>query len=164
MRKTSVVLLLAALPLALSACDQTTRAWGELNSIIVATSEDRWTGVSEMVERALEARIVTVRPEKTFVVTHQDPSDAAWERLQRFRQLLLIGTSDDPWMTEALELTDRSSFDPPEIFQVENIWARPQTATVMLLSSDDPTEAEPLLEPPGTWGLRAQGLWGVPWS
>ncbi len=148
MRTTSSLLLILVLPpLLLSACDEPTRAWGELNSIIVATSEDRWLGVEDLVESALEAQIVSVRPEKTFVVTHQDPSLPAWERLQRFRQLLLIGTADDPWMTEALALAERTSFDPPEIFQVEDVWARPQTATVMLLSTEDPAEAEPLLAP-----------------
>lgn len=147
MRNTSPLLLPLVISPLLSACGEPTRSWGELNSIIVATSDDRWLGVQDMVESALEVPIVSVRSEKTFVVTQQDPALPAWDRLQRFRQLLLIGTTDDPWMTDALARTERTAFDPPEVFQVEDIWSRPQTITVMLLSTDDPAEAEPLLEP-----------------
>ena len=146
MRNVSILLPLAALSFLLSACEQP-RVWGEFNSIIVGTSPEQWAAVSELVESTLEARIVTVRSEKTFVVTHQDPFRPEWERLQRFRQLLLIGTADDPWMTEALGRADRPSFDPPEIFQLADVWARGQTATVMLLASGDATEVEPLMEP-----------------
>ena len=145
MRKISTLLSLAAFTFLLSACERP-RSWGEFNSIIVGTSEEQWAAVSDLVESTLEARIVTVRPEKTFVVTYQDPFRPEWERLQLFKQLLLIGTADDPWMTEALALTDRTSFDPPEMFQVEDVWARGQTATVLLLTSGDAAGAEPLME------------------
>ena len=147
MRNTSPLLLLLVMSPLLGACGEPTRSWGELNSIIVATSDARWLRVQDMVESALEVPVVSVRSEKTFVVTQQNPALPAWERLQRFRQLLLIGTTDDPWMTDALALTERTAFDPPEVFQVEDIWSRPQTVTVMLLSTDDPAEVEPLLEP-----------------
>ena len=147
MRKTSALLPLAALALVLSACGETRQSWGEYTSIIVGTSEDQWLAVGDMVEAALEARIVTVRPEKTFRVTHQDPFRVEWQRLQRFKQLLLIGTADDTWMTEALDRAKRDSFDPPEIFQVEDVWARDQTVTVLLLESGAGGEVEPLMEP-----------------
>ncbi len=136
MRTTSTFLALAAVSTVLSACERPP-SWGEFNSIIVATSEDQWLAVADMVESALEARIITVRAEKTFVVTHQDPFRPEWERLQRFRQLLLIGTADDAWMTEVLALAKRTSFDPPEMFQVEDVWAKGQTATVLLLTTGD---------------------------
>jgi len=146
MPKTWMPLQLAALAaLLLSACEQP-RAWGEYNSIIVATSEDQWAALADMVESALETRIVTVRPEKTFVVTYQDPFLPEWDRLQRFRQVLLVGTADDAWMAEALAAADHTSFNPPEIFQVEDLWAIGQVATVMLLESGSPAEAEPLME------------------
>ena len=145
MRKSSILLSLAVFTFLLSACERP-RSWGEFNSIIVGTSEEQWAAISDLVESTLEARIVTVRPEKTFVVTYQDPFRPEWERLQLFKQLLLIGTADDPWMTEALALTDRTSFDPPEMFQVEDVWARGQTATVLLLTSRDGAGAEPLME------------------
>ena len=77
MRETSTLLFLGAFTFLLSACEEP-RSWGELNSIIVATSEEQWAAVSDLVESTLEARIVTVRPEKTFVVTHQDPFRPEW--------------------------------------------------------------------------------------
>ncbi len=147
MSQTRIGITLTALALSLFGCDVQPPSWGEFNSIIVGTSEDQWLAVADMVEQAVEARVVTVRQEKTFVVTHQDPFRPAWDRLQRFRQLLLIGTAEDPWMADALALTGRSSFDPPEILQVEEVWARGQTATVILLSSRDAAEAESLMEP-----------------
>ena len=128
-------------------CQPPPPSWGDWNAIIVATSEEQWAAVDEMVESALEATIVTVRAEKTFRVTHQVPTGAAWERLQRFRQVLMIGAPDSPWMAEALALADRESFDPPEIFQVKDIWARGQTVTVLLLPSEGADGAEEMLEP-----------------
>ena len=142
--------LFAALAIAastLSACGVQPQSWGEWNSIIVATSEDEWNIIGEMVETTLEARVLTVRAEKTFRVTHQVPVGLEWGRLRRFRQLLLIGTAEDPWMSEALRLSGRDSFDPPEIFQVEEVWARDQLATVLLLSRTGGEEAAGLMEP-----------------
>ena len=130
----------------LAGCERP-RAWGDWNAIIVGASEEQWAAVGEMVESALEATIITVRTEKTFRVTHQEPTGEAWRMLQRFRQLLLIGTADSPWMVEALALANRESFNPPEIFQVENVWARGQTVTVLLLSSEGADGADELLAP-----------------
>ena len=121
--------------------------WGELNSIIAVTSDEQWAALGESVESALEATIQTVRAEKTFRVTHQAPTGAAWGNMRRFRQLLLIGAADSPWMVEALALAGRESFSPPEIFQVEDLWARGQTATVLLLASEGADGADELLEP-----------------
>lgn len=146
MNQTRIAIALATVALLLSACERP-RSWGEYNSIIAVTSEDQWRAVSDIVESALEVRVVTVRAEKTFVVTHQDPFRPEWERLRRFRQMLLIGTADDPWMSKALGLTKRDSFDPPEMFQVEDVWARGQTATVLLLTTPGAGEVEQFMEP-----------------
>ena len=50
----------------LTACGESPRAWGEVNSIIVGASEEQWAAIGTMVESALETRFLTVRPEKTF--------------------------------------------------------------------------------------------------
>jgi len=147
MRNTSTVLPIAALALLITGCGETSQPWGELRSIIVGTSDAQWEAVSDMVESALETRIVTVRQEKTIVVTHQIPAGEEWGMLRRFKQLLLIGTAQDAWMTEALERADQESFNPPEVFQVHDIWARDQVVTVMLLASGGGAEVEPLLDP-----------------
>ena len=140
------VIALAIVTPTLSACGSP-MSWGEWNSIIVATSADEWNVLGEMVETALETKVLTVRPEKTFRVTHQEPVGNAWGMLQRFRQLLLIGTMEDPWMIEALQVSQRESFSAPEIFQVENVWARGQVVTVLLLSRRGGEEAREFMEP-----------------
>ncbi len=146
MRHTSAIAATALLA-SLSAGCEAPRAWGDWNAIIVGTSEDQWAAVGEMVESALEATIVTVRSEKTFRVTHQEPIGEGWRNLRRFRQLLLIGAVDSPWMAEALALSERETFNPPEIFQVEDVWAQGQIATVLLLPSEGADGADELLEP-----------------
>ena len=98
-RTTFATVLLTAL---LAGCGERPRAWGEVNSLIVATSQEQWEAIGEMVETAIETRVRTVRPEKTFRVTHQVPGGREWHMLQRFRQLLLVGTPDSPWIAEAL--------------------------------------------------------------
>ena len=134
------------LPL-LAGCGEEPRAWGEVNAVIAVTSEEQWAAVGEMVESAMETTVLTVRPEKTFRVTHQVPEREGWGSLQRFRQLLLIGTPDSPWMAEALALTERESFNPPEILQVGDVWARGQNVTLLLLPSDGAEGAEGLMAP-----------------
>ena len=146
MRHTSTIVATALLASLLAGCEAP-RAWGDWNAIIVGTSEDQWAAVGEMVESALEATIVTVRAEKTFRVTHQEPAGVGWRNLQRFRQLLLIGAEDSPWMVEALALTGRETFNPPEIFQVEDVWAKGQIATVLLLPSEGAEGADEMMEP-----------------
>ena len=116
-----------------SACDKP-RAWGEWNSIIAGVESERWSEVEDVVYAALEARIFTVRAEKTFKVTQQDPREVDWCRLQRFRQLLLIGTEEEPWVAEALATLDQDTFHPPELLQAEDVWARGQRVSILLLS------------------------------
>ncbi len=131
----------------LAGCGESPRAWGEVNSLIVATSQEQWDAIGEMVESAVETRVLTVRPEKTFRVTHQVPGGQAWDMLQRFRQLLLVGTPDSPWMAEPLAHAERESFNPPELFQVGDVWARGQSVTVLLLPSTGAEGAEELMAP-----------------
>ena len=74
MPKIRLFAALAIVTSTLSACGVQPQSWGEWNSIIVATSEDEWNIIGEMVETTLEARVFTVRAEKTFRVTHQVPA------------------------------------------------------------------------------------------
>ena len=116
-------------------------------SLIVATSPEQWEAIGEMVETAVETRVLTVRPEKTFRVTYQDPAGMQWGMLQRFRQLLLVGPPDSPWMAEALARADRETFNPPELFQVGDVWARGQNVTILLLPSTGAEGADELMAP-----------------
>ena len=138
---------LVATTLVASACDEPL-AWGEWNSIIAGVDNERWSEVEDVVYGALEARIFTVRAEKTFRVTQQDPTEADWDRLQRFRQVLVIGSAEEPWVAEALATLDQDTFNPPELLQAENVWARGQRVSILLLSaSGGAGEVATLLDP-----------------
>jgi len=130
-------------------CDEQ-RAFGDPDSIIVAARADLWEEIQDTVTSALEPRIFTVRNERTFTLTHQDPREEPWGRLQLFRQELVIGTADDPWVAEALAKRQGSApLSPPQIVQAQDVWARQQLVTVLLLSPDGDPAAQVirLLEP-----------------
>ncbi len=119
--------------LALSGCDKT-GAYGEANSIIVGAPMELWEAVGDGLIEGLEPTIFTVRDERTFKITHQDPLGPEWDLLREFKQVLLIGSVDDPWIAEALEERPRpEAHDPPEIFQLFDVWARGQLVTVLLV-------------------------------
>ena len=147
MRKARTIVAFGLLAPILTACGEDRMSWGDVNAVIAVTSEDQWAAVGEMIEAAMETTVVTVAPEKTFRVTHEVPGGAQWDLMRRFQQLLLIGTVDSPWMAEVLALADRETFDPPEIFQVGDVWARGQTATVLLLPTGGADGAAELMEP-----------------
>ena len=116
-----------------SGCDKTV-AWGEVNSIIVGASAELWEASGDVVSEGLQPTIFTVRDERTFRITHQDPLDPDWGLLREFRQVLLIGTAGDPWVADALETRSGAEpLDPPEIFQLYDVWALGQLVTVLLL-------------------------------
>ncbi len=84
---------------------------------------------------ALEPTIRTVRTEKTFNVTYQDPNGAEWKNLKRFRQLLLVGTGDEPWIQDAIAKV-RAASPGPGVYRAYDIWARGQQATIILAAPD----------------------------
>lgn len=129
--------------LSLPGCDKTV-AWGEVNSIIVGASTELWQASGDVIADGLQPTIFTVRDERTFRITHQDPLEPDWGLLREFRQVLLIGTAGDPWIAAALEARPGAEpADPPEIFQLYDLWALGQLVTVLLLSpGGGPDEAE----------------------
>lgn len=131
--------MLGVCVLALAGCDKT-GAYGDVNSIIVGTSMELWDEVGEAVTTGLEPTIFTVRDERTFKITYQDPLAADWEILREFKQVLLIGTLEDPWIAEAMEESDITNTEPfgvPGVIQLIDVWARAQLVTVLLISPDD---------------------------
>ena len=137
MTKLSSIIAVAALTLGLGSCDNTALAYGDANSIIAVMRPELWEEVSEDVYSALEQTIRTVRNEKTFTVTYQDPSGDYWGDLRRFRQMLLIGTLADSWIQEALDSDNEdASMTRLGIHQVGDVWARGQQVTVVLLPDD----------------------------
>lgn len=136
-RLSSVLILLVV---GLSACDRE-GAYGDANSIIAVTSPEFWPEIENDVYEALETRIRTVRDEKMFTVTYQNPADSSWLNLKRFKQMLIIGPESDPIVAEVLAESRESNFSPPQLIQVHNVWARGQQVTVLLTPETDMASA-----------------------
>jgi hypothetical protein len=136
-------LVTCALVLApLAACDKQ-GAYGEANSIIVATDTGLWAQVDTLRD-ALEPRIRTVRDERMF--EGKDPFAEHWGDLRRFKQILLVGAPDDAWMEPAVSKLAAVP-QPPAIAQVPNVWARSQVVTLLLLPRDGARQAALSLAP-----------------
>jgi hypothetical protein len=142
MSRSLPALLLVALTAFTAGCDLP-RAHGDANAIIVATDEDSWFEVEEAIRTALEPTIQTVREERPFRLTHQDPNISDhWGSLRRFRQVVAVGTRDDFWVAEALEAhPEGADATAPGILQVRSLWARDQLVTVVLLPETGKPEA-----------------------
>lgn len=120
----------------LSGCHTTALAFGDANSIVAAMSPDVWNKVKDDVYAALEPTIRTVRNEKTFTVTYQDPTNDKWANLRRFRQMFVVGTGDEPWIQAAVKRA-RTPVDGPGLYKAYDVWASGQQVTIVILSSPD---------------------------
>jgi hypothetical protein len=119
---------------ALTACDTLGIAYGDANSVIAVMAPERWEVFSDDIYATLERTIVTVRDEKTFTVTYQEPYGEEWGDLRRFRQMLLVGELADPWIQEAVEDAD-PPISGPGLYRVQDVWSRGQTVTVVVVSA-----------------------------
>ncbi len=134
LRRPTLAALALASALASGACNEVPMSYGDANSIIAVMSAERWTDLETTVYDALEPTISTVRDEKTFTVTYQEPYAEFWDRLRRFRQMLVVGSREDPWVQEVLE-DAREPITENGIHQVYDVWSRGQTVTLVLLDS-----------------------------
>lgn len=134
--------LVAGLVLLTAGCDLP-RAHGDANAIIVATDVETWDEVEPAIRAALEPTIQTVREERPFRLTHQDPNVSDhWGSLRRFRQVLAVGTRGDFWVAEALAgHPEAAEVRAPDIVQVRSLWARDQLVTVVLVPETGKNEA-----------------------
>ncbi len=138
-----LALLLATVP----GCDQP-RAHGDQNALIVATDTDFWYLIEDAFRDALEPTIQTVRNERPFRITHQDPSELRdWGNLQRFRQVVALGGMEDPWVQDVLARYREAPPAPPALLQVPNVWARGQLVSLLLLPDTGREEALARLAP-----------------
>lgn len=130
----SRLLAVLVLLLPLAACDRP-QAYGDPNAIIVGIPSERWTEVEEMVRQGLQPTIFTVRNEATFRLTQKDPQDPDWPLLRQFRQVLMVGSPDEPWMADAVQKArDRGGdLTPPTLVQTFDVWARGQVVSLMLV-------------------------------
>jgi hypothetical protein len=142
-RTPPVAALFLALPLALAGCEAP-RAHGDVHAVIVASGADLWDAVELELEGAIAPTIQVVRNERAFRVTWQDPSNTAdWANLRRFRNLVVVGAAGESWIDEALAALPRNTPapTPPALLSVENVWARGQSVTVLLLPEPDELDA-----------------------
>lgn len=136
MLRSALAPVLAAATVATLACDTTDLSYGDVNSIIVGADSALWSQVGDTLRAALQPTITTtVETEEVFQVTHHNPADSLWGDFRRFRQLLLLGRAADPWIASALhELGDIGP--APAVARAEDVWARGQTVTVVLLPDE----------------------------
>jgi len=136
MRKALLVLLISSLSLPATACDQGL-AWGDPNAVIVVASEEHWPGLGDSLFNVLSPDVFTLRTERTFRVSYQPPTGVEWHRLKKFKNEVLIGTPEDFWIAEALAtLPDTVTVQVPGILVTENVWARNQHVTIMLVDPE----------------------------
>lgn len=133
---------LLASTLALSACESVELAYGDVNSIIVGADPELWSQVEDSVRSTLRPSITTtVRQEEIFQVTYRNPADTVWSNLRKFKQVLLLGTPEDPWIQRALDKAGIESPEPPMRFQANDVWARNQLVTVLVLPDQGAADA-----------------------
>jgi hypothetical protein len=116
----------------LAACGLSS-AMGEANSLIIVADNALWEEVEEDTYAALERTVYTTRNEKIFNVTQTDPASPEISQLLLWRQILVFGTPDDPRVRMIAEKVDRTSVEPGDVVQAENVWARGQLATAVIL-------------------------------
>ena len=126
--------------LAVGACENLPLSQGDENSIIVTAAPELWAEVEAEVVSALERTVFTVRDEKTFTVTWGELGGENWPLLRQLKRQLVLGTPADPWMERAMAKM-KEAIDPPQIAQVENVWARGgQLVTVVVLEEGNEAE------------------------
>lgn len=145
MNRTRATIALLAATLWGAACNERPLAYGDANSIIAVMSAEQWEAVGDEVYDALEPTITTVRAEKTFTVTYQEPGAEFWDRLRRFRQTLVVGSREDLYVQDVLEEA-REEITENGLYQVHDVWSSGQTVTLILLDSGwGPDDLRPYL-------------------
>lgn len=141
MRVSKLLLLPLAIAVFASGCDLP-RAWGDVNALVVAADDDFWAASGQGFVDAIEPTIQAVRNERPYRIQQMDPSQPEWGNLQRFRQVIAIGTASDPWIAEALaKVPDADLEGAPKILQAQDVWARGQLVSILLLAEGgDPAE------------------------
>ena len=142
-KRRAAVLAALVTTLPVAGCENLPLTLGDFNSIIATAAPALWDEVQGDLVPALERTVFTVRDEKIFTVTPGVPGSETWLKLRRLKQQLVIGTEADPWMAAPLAKVGEP-VTPPRIAYVEDVWARGQVVTVVVL--EEGNEAEGLRE------------------
>ncbi len=133
MRTAFFVSVLTLLTLATSACEKGL-AYGDPNAVIVAAPADWWPPLQDSVFAVLSPDVFTLRNERTFRLAYQNPAEEDWGLKRMFKEEVVIGSPDDPFVAEALAtLHDSVTVTAPGIYQTEEVWARNQKVTILLV-------------------------------
>lgn len=136
---------LAAAVLALGSGCVKPSASGAVDEVVVVASSEVWAVLEDAIVDALQSRAFTVRRERIFEVAYLAPADVEGSRVRRMRQVLLIGTAQDPLIVEALG-DYGEEVRQPVLIQARDVWARNQVVTVVVQpESAAPGALEPLL-------------------
>jgi len=130
------LVLPALLLLPLAGCDQTELAMGEFNDLYVVAEPATWQAVGDTVESALQPTVQTVADELIYDVVHVDPTEQEWPRLKRLRQILMIGSPEDPWIDEVVQIEGDGPVEAPTILRAYDVWARNQLVTLVVLEEE----------------------------
>jgi hypothetical protein len=130
--------MLLLVPL-LASCSKP-EATGTANSILFASTPDIWTAVERTFKADIVPSFATLRGDPAFEVTHQDPSAETWAEARVAREIVLVGAATDAWMEPVL--ADQDSVPPaPAMIQVEDLWAKGQRVTLLILADASDTGA-----------------------
>lgn len=126
----------AAIVLGMTACNaRSPVAYGDANAIIVLADDSLWAAVGDSMHSVMEPQVFTVRNERMFELTHVSPADPAWAKLREWKQVLVIGRADDPWVADVTNGAVVS--DLPAIYEKADIWARGQRVTAVILPDEE---------------------------
>jgi len=140
MRNGLIISVLSLLALSNTACEPGL-AWGDPQAIIVVAPQDWWPQLEDSVFKALSPTVWTVREDYTFRVAYRSPDDT--NNWWVFRELVLIGSSDDAWLAEALAtLPPTVTPTAPGVYETEDVWARGQKVSIILVDPAQPVEAQ----------------------
>lgn len=143
----AIVLPLAAASLGCDAAARSPVAYGQPTAVIVSAPPQLWAAVEDSVRTALEPMVFTVRDERAYDLTYVEPNDPAWQDFRMWRNIMVIGTAESPWVAAVLEDADTVPPTLPALVSARSIWARGQTVTAVVLPEEGAVEALSTLLP-----------------
>lgn len=139
-RTLSVSLSVLVVALSVPGC-KAPQSFGDRNVIIALAESALWEEVGPDVMEALEQRVFTTRPERKFEVTYLSVGDTLWEDMRIWQQVVVLGTRENGAVRRILDASPTADAEPPAIVQAEEVWARNQLATALLLPTEGQAEA-----------------------
>lgn len=119
---------------------------GTANEIAVVASRGVWDALEQEIIATLEPRTFMVRHERILRVAYAEPEDLVSSDLRRMRRLLLVGSAEEPLITQAFAGRDANGLTPPTVVLLPDVWAKNQIVTVALLPDTAQADAlAPLL-------------------